>query len=421
LISRPKGTNDIYGEEIEYWQYFEKAARKVAGVFGFQEIRTPIFEMAELFIRSVGDETDIVQKEMYTFEDKGHRLLCLRPEGTAAVVRSFIENNMVSEGLPRQVYYIGPMFRYERPQTGRQRQFHQFGAELIGSSSPLADAEMLWMSVFLLEELRLHRYTLHINMLGCQKDRESYKAALKDYYKDKLGAVCPDCRRRYETNVLRLLDCKVDACQPIKEKAPELTEFLCPECRDHKGQVSQILIENNIDAIWNTRLVRGLDYYTGIVFEVKYPFKETVFDLLGGGRYDHVIEQLGGNATPSVGFACGIERMVATMREEKAIAEPAALCQVFVLSIGEEAKKESLKITDFLRKRGISVQHDLMGRNIRNQLKYADKQRALYTIIIGEDELDKGVYLVKEMETGDQIEVESSWVENYILEKLTAL
>jgi histidyl-tRNA synthetase len=213
----------------------------------------------------------------------------------------------------------------------------------------------------------------------------------------------------------------VEGCQAIKEGAPILTDFLCPECQNHKRQVSQILAQYNIDATWNPRLVRGLDYYTGIVFEVKYPFKETVFDLLGGGRYDQVIEQLGGSATPSVGFACGIERMVATMREEKAIEEPASLCQVFVLSIGEEAKRESLKITDFLRKRGISVQHDLMGRNIRNQLKYADKQRALYTIIIGEDELDKGVYLVKEMDTGDQIEVESFWVENYILEKLAAL
>lgn len=421
MINRPKGTNDIYGEEIEYWQSFEKAARKVAGVFGFQEIRTPIFEMAELFIRSVGDETDIVQKEMYTFEDKAHRLLCLRPEGTAPVVRSFIENNMASDGLPKQVYYMGPMFRYERPQAGRQRQFHQFGAELIGSSSPLADAEMIWMSIFLLEELRLHRYTLQVNMLGCQNDREAYKAALKEHYRDKLDAICPDCRRRYETNALRLLDCKVEGCQAIKEGAPILTDFLCPECQNHKRQVSQILAQYNIDATWNPRLVRGLDYYTGIVFEVKYPFKETVFDLLGGGRYDQVIEQLGGSATPSVGFACGIERMVATMREEKAIEEPASLCQVFVLSIGEEAKRESLKITDFLRKRGISVQHDLMGRNIRNQLKYADKQRALYTIIIGEDELDKGVYLVKEMDTGDQIEVESFWVENYILEKLATL
>ena len=377
--------------------------------------------MAELFIRSVGDETDIVQKEMYTFEDKAHRLLCLRPEGTAPVVRSFIENNMASDGLPKQVYYMGPMFRYERPQAGRQRQFHQFGAELIGSSSPLADAEMIWMSIFLLEELRLHRYTLQVNMLGCQNDREAYKAALKEHYRDKLDAICPDCRRRYETNALRLLDCKVEGCQTIKEGAPILTDFLCPECQNHKRQVSQILAQYNIDATWNPRLVRGLDYYTGIVFEVKYPFKETVFDLLGGGRYDQVIEQLGGSATPSVGFACGIERMVATMREEKAIEEPASLCQVFVLSIGEEAKRESLKITDFLRKRGISVQHDLMGRNIRNQLKYADKQRALYTIIIGEDELDKGVYLVKEMDTGDQIEVESFWVENYILEKLAAL
>ncbi|MGB4201776.1 MAG: histidine--tRNA ligase [Thermotogota bacterium] len=421
MINRPKGTNDIYGEEIEYWQSFEKAARKVAGVFGFQEIRTPIFEMAELFIRSVGDETDIVQKEMYTFEDKAHRLLCLRPEGTAPVVRSFIENNMASDGLPKQVYYMGPMFRYERPQAGRQRQFHQFGAELIGSSSPLADAEMIWMSIFLLEELRLHRYTLQVNMLGCQNDREAYKAALKEHYRDKLDAICPDCRRRYETNALRLLDCKVEGCQAIKEGAPILTDFLCPECQNHKRQVSQILAQYNIDATWNPRLVRGLDYYTGIVFEVKYPFKETVFDLLGGGRYDQVIEQLGGSATPSVGFACGIERMVATMREEKAIEEPASLCQVFVLSIGEEAKRESLKITDFLRKRGISVQHDLMGRNIRNQLKYADKQRALYTIIIGEDELDKGVYLVKEMDTGDQIEVDSFWVENYILEKLAAV
>jgi histidyl-tRNA synthetase len=357
---------------------------------------------------------------MYTFEDKGHRTLCLRPEGTASVIRSFIENGIASAGLPGQFYYIGPMFRYERPQAGRQRQFHQFGAELIGSATPYADAEVIWLSLFLLEELRLHRYELHLNTLGCISDREAYKTALKEYYADKIDTMCPDCQRRYKTNVLRLLDCKVESCLPVKEKAPVFKDYLCHECVQHFDKIQQILQEIGINPVLNPRLVRGLDYYTGMVYEVKYPYKETVFDILGGGRYDHVIEELGGNATPAVGFACGIERMVAIMREEKTMGEKAPECQVFVLAIGDKAKTEALKITDFLRKRGISVQHDLMGRNIRNQLKSADKQKALYTIIIGEDELDKGVFLVKEMESGDQIEVESSWIENYILEKLAS-
>lgn len=419
MINRPKGTVDIYGEEMHYWHYFEKIARKVTRVFGFQEIRTPVFEMAELFIRGVGNDTDIVQKEMYTFEDKGHRVLCLRPEGTASVIRGYIENNLAVDGLPKQLYYMGPMFRYERPQTGRQRQFHQFGAELIGCSSAYSDAEIIWMCTFLLESLRLNRYVLHLNTLGCSKDRETYKIALKEYYANHLDQICADCQRRYDKNVLRLLDCKVESDLPIKANAPVIFDYLCSECKSHFEKLQQILAELGIKTLINPRLVRGLDYYNGMVFEVKHPYRDTTLDLLGGGRYDPLIEELGGTSTPSVGFALGIERIIHIMKEEKIPIETSSICEVFILSIGEKAKEVTLKIVDFLRKRGISVQHDVMERNMRNQLKYADKQKAQYTVIIGEEELDRGVYKVKEMVSGDQVEVESSWIENYLLEKLT--
>ncbi|HPE68927.1 MAG TPA: histidine--tRNA ligase [Thermotogota bacterium] len=418
MIKRPKGTVDILGDEVPFWHFFEKTAREVSRVFGFSEIRTPAFEMTELFVRSVGSNTDIVQKEMYAFEDKGGRSLCLRPEGTAPAMRAFLENALGGQGLPQKLYYMGPMFRYERPQAGRQRQFHQYGVELVGSPLPEADVEVIWSSIFLLDRLHLHHYDLHLNSLGCEADREKYRQALKEYYAPHLPNMCEDCQRRYDTNILRLLDCKVPKDAELRKRAPVITDFLCDSCRSHLHAVQDRLEKLQIPFTLNPHLVRGLDYYTSLVFEVKYPYEDSVFDILGGGRYDRVVEELGGKPTPSVGFACGIERLVKVMQSDGVQLHLPPNAQVFVLGMGEQASERALKIVEFLRKRGISVEQDLMGRNMRSQLKYASRQDFSLCVIIGENEINEGVCLVKDMETGMQTSVEDSWVENYLLEKL---
>jgi histidyl-tRNA synthetase len=418
LIKRPKGTYDIIGEDAPFWHHFENKAKESARVFGFEEIRTPILERTELFKRSVGDETDIVQKEMYTFDDKGNRSMTLRPEGTAPVVRAFLENNLMSLGLPQKLFYMGPMFRYEKPQTGRYRQFHQFGVEIIGSSSSKADVEIIWQAKYLIESLHLHNYKFQVNHLGCSSDRLEYKKALKAYYKDHYDSLCDDCKVRYENNILRLLDCKNPHDVALKEKAPKLTEFLCDQCSAEYMTIKKQLGQLSIDYEENPFLVRGLDYYTGMVFEVKYPFSDTVLDILGGGRYDHIISELGGKDIPAVGYACGIERILSIMKEEEVEINIKPLSEIFVLGMGEEAEQYVIKIVRFLRRKGISVEHDLMGRGLRTQMKYASKIGARFTIIIGDEEINNGIYVVKDMETGNQTSVESSWIENYILDKL---
>jgi len=418
LIHRPKGTYDLFGDSIPYWHHFERKANETARLFGFSEIRTPILERTELFVRGVGDDTDIVKKEMYTFDDKGKRSMTMRPEGTAPVIRAFIENAMINQGLPQKMYYIGPMFRYERPQAGRQRQFHQFGVEIIGSSDPNSDVETIWNANYLLDSLCLHNATIHINHLGCKKDRENYKNALKDYYSKHFDSLCDDCKRRYDTNILRLLDCKKKHDIELKKDAPKLIDYLCDECSQKYDTVKLQLKELNIDYFEDSFLVRGLDYYTGMVFEIKHPYQDTELDILGGGRYDDIIGELGGKKTPAVGYACGIERILAIMQEEDVLIAPPLISQVYVLSITKEAERHALRIVEFLRKRGISVERDLMGRSLKSQMKYASKINCRFTVIIGEDEIEKGVFIVKNMKTGNQTSVESSWIENYLLDKL---
>jgi len=418
LINRPKGTADILGTEIPYWNYFEYSARTVARSFGYQEIRTPVFERTDLFVRGVGDDTDIVQKEMYTFQDKGNRSMTLRPEGTAPVIRAFIENALRTVHLPHKLFYFGPMFRYERPQAGRQRQFHQFGIELAGSSLPISDGEVIWFSVFLLEMLGLKRHELQINHLGCEEDRARFRQALIDYYTPHAEHLCADCNRRLSTNPLRLLDCKVPGDVERKKEAPSLSQFLCAQCSHDQDQIKTYLEHLGIPYVHNERLVRGLDYYTGMVFEVIYPFQDRTFDILGGGRYDRLIESLGGGSIPSVGFACGMERIVEIMKEEQITIPDHHSPQVYILTLGEEARSKGLIVADFLRKRSISVVIDLMDRNISHQMKYASKINSRFTVLIGENELQRGVYTVKDMESGAQTEVDDTWIENFLLEEL---
>ena len=335
--TRIKGTVDITGKELGYWYAVEKATRKVASLYGYVEIRTPIIESTELFTRSVGEETDIVQKEMYSFTDRGGRSVSLRPEGTAPVVRAFLENSFVSRGFPQRFFYMGPMFRYERPQKGRQRQFHQIGFELFGSESPLADAEVLGVTVDILRELGLVNFRVVINSIGCEKCRPKYKEALREYYSHHLDEVCDDCKRRYNTNILRLLDCKVDV--EIAKRAPKSVDYLCDECRDHYERLKKYLEILGIEYEEDHRLVRGLDYYNRTVFEVRHEGLGGQDAIAGGGRYDGLVEEIGGPHVPAVGFAAGIERLILAMKSEEIEVPPPIVRHVFIAHIGDVFKE----------------------------------------------------------------------------------
>lgn len=418
IISKPKGTADIFGEELKYWYFVESTFRKITKLYNYREIRTPIFEATELFLRGVGEETDVVQKQMYTFEDKAGRSLTLRPEGTAPVMRSYIENSLMKEGLPQKFFYIGPVFRYEKPQAGRMRQFHQFGVELIGSHHPMADFETIILALDVLNELNLHDYVLYIGSIGCKNCRQRYKEALKEYYQPNLENLCHDCQRRFDTNILRLLDCKNEQCKAYQKDAPSTIDYLCDDCKTHFDKLISYLDAMNIEYEIDGHLVRGLDYYTRTVFEIKHKSLGAQDTIIGGGRYDGLVEELGGPSTPSVGFAGGIERIILALKNENVSVPKISVCQVYIAVLNEEARIYSLKLAQSLRSRGLIVEVDLMSRNIRNQMKYANRINAQYVIIIGDDELKRGVFTVRNMETGEQVEVDEKWVENYIVEKL---
>ena len=413
--TRIKGTVDITGEELGYWYAVERATRKVAGLYGYVEIRTPIIEPTELFIRSVGEETDIVQKEMYSFTDRGGRNVSLRPEGTAPVVRAFLENSFIGRGFPQRFFYIGPMFRYERPQKGRQRQFHQIGFELFGSESPLADVEVLGVTVDILRELGLVNFKVIINSIGCEKCRPRYKEALKEYYSHHLDEVCDDCKRRYNTNILRLLDCKVDV--EIAKRAPRSVDYLCDECRDHYERLKKYLEVLGIKYEEDHRLVRGLDYYNRTVFEVRHEGLGGQDAIAGGGRYDGLVEEIGGPHVPAVGFAAGIERIILAMKAEEIEVPPPIVRHVFVAHIGD-VFEEAFRIAKELREKGLTVEMEVMERGLRAQMKHADRIGALLVVIVGENELKRNVVIVRDMESGEQSEVEKEFAVDFILDKL---
>ncbi|SHH51756.1 histidine--tRNA ligase [Thermosipho atlanticus] len=408
MYKKIKGTEDIFGEDMKYWYFIENKARETARLYGYSEIRTPIFEQTELFVRSVGEETDIVQKEMYTFEDKGGRSITLRPEGTAPTIRAFVENSMVTTGLPKRLFYIGPMFRYERPQLGRQRQFHQFGVELIGSSSPLADVEAIILADKFIKNLGLVNYKIKINSLGCEKDRQEYRKALKEYYRNILDKVCNDCKKRYNTNVLRLLDCKVDT--KYAENAPNITDYLCEDCKNHYEKTKEFLELMEINFEEDPRLVRGLDYYNGIIFEIHHGKLGAQSAVGGGGRYDKLIKELGGTNTPSLGFAMGIERLIIALKQENIPIENIKNNEIFVAHLGEKAKIEALKISEELREIGISVVFNTMERGLSAQLKHASRLNCKLCIIVGENELERDVVILRNLETGEQVEIERDFI-----------
>ncbi len=403
-----KGTKDILPQEIEQWHRLEKNALDVFTKYGYKEIRTPIFEATELFARGVGDTTDIVNKEMYTFE-KSERSLTLRPENTAGVVRSFIENGMARLSAPVKLWYKGPMFRYERPQAGRQRQFHQVGVEMFGIKEPTADAEVILLAVNYLKSLGLNDLEVEINSLGCPKCREEYKRKIKEVLKPEFDNLCEDCQNRYEKNPLRLLDCKVDTCKAIFEK-PEIqkviqSDFICEECAQHYKELKLYLDELNVPYVENKLLVRGLDYYNRTVFEIKSNNLGSQNAVCGGGRYDSLVKNLGGEDTPAVGWAMGMERLNSLLPE----IEPEKL-DAFIVS---NSPAEAFKLAEELRSNGIKVEFDLANKKFTKQLEKASKT-ADYALILGEDEIKANKVSVKNLSTSEQVTIDRVDVINKI-------
>ncbi|AFK07141.1 histidyl-tRNA synthetase [Mesotoga prima MesG1.Ag.4.2] len=416
MITRIKGTQDITFDNIGYWHYVEEAIRSISHRYSFTEIRTPIFEATELFKRSVGESTDVVQKEMYTFEDKGGRSITLRPEGTASVARAFIENSLVNLGAPIKLFYNGPMFRYEKPQAGRLRQFHQFGAEILGSESPLADFEIIEMANSFLKELKVSKTKLFINSIGCPKCREDYKTALRDYYRDKLPGMCTDCRRRFDTNVLRLLDCKID--KELAKKAPSILDYLDEDCRNHFEELQWYLEKADIEYEVDPLLVRGLDYYSRTAFEIRSSSLGSQDQIVGGGRYDGLVEYIGGNSCPAVGFAIGLERIVMLLKSEKVNVNVPKIPQVAILAFGREENIRGFDYSRRLRKMGISTYVDVMERNMRNKMKHAARIGAKISLIVGKEEIERDIVTVKIMSDGSQFQVDSDYMSDYVVDKL---
>lgn len=403
LTTKPRGTNDFLPGEVEKWQYLEGLIRDLFARYHYKEIRTPIFEHTELFLRSVGETSDIVSKEMYSFEDKGLRHVTLRPEGTAGTVRAFVENKLFSQSLPVKLYYTGPMFRYDQPQAGRYRQFHQFGCEVLGSADPLVDAEVITFAVDLFSQLGLESLSVLINTVGCDHCRPRYQQALKDYFSQYKDQLCETCLERLEKNPLRLLDCKEEACKAVAAKAPTTLDYACDDCKAHFEKVCAYLESVGIKYEVDTTLVRGLDYYTQTAFEVimnKVGSQQNA--ICGGGRYNKLVSQVGGDDIPGMGFAAGMERVLLTV-EEEGIALPVKQdIDVYVAPLGDAAKEVCFKLVHDLRQQGLIVETDYLSKSIKAQMKTADKAGARYAIIIGDDELAGGKAVVRDMRESTQ-------------------
>jgi histidyl-tRNA synthetase len=400
-ITGIKGFNDILPAEVGIWQHVERTARKVFEIYGFSEIRVPVLEKTELFARSIGDATDIVEKEMYSFTDKGGNGVTLRPEGTAGVIRSFVEHKLHVTDAVTKLYYMGAMFRYERPQKGRYRQFHQIGAEVAGVADPKIDAQVLTMLCHFFAELGLHEPRLQINSLGCHDCRPDYRRKLQDFLRERLDVLCDDCRRRYETNPLRALDCKAAGCKEATVGAPSVLDNLCSACDGHFSETKRYLdMAGTVYAI-NPRMVRGLDYYTRTTFELVTERLGSQSAVAAGGRYDRLIEELGGPALPGIGFAMGVERVVLLLEGAEFERRP----DLFIAYHGSAAADAAFRLMSRLQRLGIAVEIDYEGKSMKSQMRRADKCRARYTLIIGEDELARGAAALKAMDPGTQEEV----------------
>ena len=409
MIQAPKGTKDVLPQDSYVWQWIEAKMRNAAALRGYREIRTPVFEHTELFQRGVGDTTDIVQKEMYTFLDKGKRSITLKPEGTAGVVRAVIENKLYADILPIKAYYLNaPIFRYENPQSGRLREHHQFGMECFGAKEPSADAELISLLLGLLKDLGLDDLTVHINSIGCPKCRPAYHQALIAYLTDYKDQLCQTCRERFDRNPLRILDCKEEKCKQIVKDAPVMLDHLCPECSEHFAQLKTMLTALQVPFAVDSHIVRGLDYYTKTVFEVIMQSGREGLALCGGGRYDGLTEQLGGPELCGVGFGIGTERILMELHERGILPESPAVTDVYVANIKPEDKIDAFVLSETLRKNGIKADCDHVGRSLKAQFKYANKLGVPYLVMVGGEEKERGHMKLRNMNTKEEKELPTS-------------
>ena len=400
MINAPRGTRDILPRDVVEWQMIERKIREICDRFGFEEIRTPIFEHTELFQRGIGENTDVVEKEMYTFEDRGGRSLTLRPENTASTLRAYLQNKLFAEKSLNKLFYIGSMFRYDRPQAGRMREFHQFGVESIGEMNPAVDAEVITLAWDFLTELGLTDLELRLNSVGCPKCRPQYKEVIQKYFRDKLPELCHDCQSRFDKNPMRLLDCKIDSDKFTD--VPIITYYLCDECREHFETLQKLLEAGGIEFKIDPKLVRGLDYYTKTAFEIRYSPLGAQSAVAGGGRYDGLVEELGGDSTPAVGFAAGIERIILALEQQDLLLEKLPSIDCFIIALGDLAQIPAFKLLTDLRRDGKSVAMDFAGRSMKAQMKQASKSGAKFAVILGEDEIRSNMVTFKNLETSDQ-------------------
>lgn len=400
-----KGTQDTLPSESHKVRFVEQTALETAGNCGFREIRIPVFEHTELFQRGVGDTTDVVQKEMYTFLDKGGRSITLRPEGTAGVVRSFLENGLYNEPMPQKLCYLVSCYRYEKPQAGRLREFHQFGLECLGTASPAADAEVIGIANDIFSFLGVRGLKLEINSIGCPACRKEYHKALREYFESRKDELCHTCLDRLERNPMRILDCKSPVCSEIAKDAPKALDYLCDECRTHFDSVQKYLKAMDIPFTVEPSIVRGLDYYTKTVFEFVSTEIGAQGTVCGGGRYDGLVEEIGGAHTPALGFAMGIERLLLLMEKQGLPFPEREKCSLYIATMGEKASFKAASIASSLRREGLEVQFDVVSRSVKAQMKYANKLGAAFTVVIGDSELDSGIVKLKNMESGEETEV----------------
>ena len=405
LINGPRGTKDILPDTVAQWTYVENVIRDICARYGYREIRTPIFEHTELFLRGIGETTDVVEKEMYTFTDRGERSLTLRPENTASVVRSYLQNKLYAAEALVKLFYIGSMFRYDRPQAGRYREFHQFGIEALGEADAAVDAEIIVLAVEFLRALGLKELKLHLNSVGCPKCRPVYREKLQSFFRPHLAKLCGDCQSRFERNPLRLLDCKHEHCHALAAGAPRITDCLCEECRTHFEAVQSCLTAVDVPFELDANLVRGLDYYTKTAFEVKYTPLGAQSAVAGGGRYDGLVEEVGGPPTPGIGFAVGLERVLLALEKQGLLPSEHDAVDVFVVALGDAAKLSAFKLMQEVRAAKLSAAMDFAGRSMKAQMKQANKKNARFVAILGEDEVREGIVALKDMKTSEQKKV----------------
>lgn len=416
LTNAPRGTKDILPDTVGEWTYVEQKIRDLCSRYGYREIRTPMFEHTELFHRGIGEGTDVVDKEMYTFKDRGDRSITLRPENTASAVRAYLQNKLYGDSSLTKLFYIGSMFRYDRPQAGRMREFHQFGIEALGEENPAVDAEVILLAVDFLRSLGLKDLELSLNSVGCPSCRPVYRKALQDYFRDKLDDLCDDCKDRFDRSPLRILDCKVDADKPFMKDAPRITDCLCDACQDHFHMVQEYLSHAGISFQLDPRLVRGLDYYTKTAFEIKYAPLGAQSAVAGGGRYDGLIEEIGGKPTPAVGFATGLERVLLALEKQGLLPEQDRKTDGFVIALGDAAQLPAFGLLEKLRRAGLKAGMDYAGRSMKAQMKQANKAGARYALIIGEEEVKESCVQLKNMANSEQQKVSF----DNIVEKLYA-